>query len=106
MGPQGPPGSDTLANLSQLASAVVSLRAYLTALVPVTPFHVKSHSGVLENELVDQVAKAAARSPEDVYESCLPSVLACEILCAPTSSVGLAVAGPLRGFACSFCHAL
>ena len=72
-GLQHPPRTDSRGNMSGLAAFVVSLRLCLSALVDVVPCHVRSHTGVLENELVDQLAKAASRSPENPCARCLPT---------------------------------
>ena len=58
--------------MAPLPAVVASLRLCLTAQATVTCRHVKSHSGILGNELVDQLAKAAARTQEDMYNRCLP----------------------------------
>ena len=73
LGFQRPPGTDAFAMVPPLAAFTVSLRLCLSALAEVIPRHTKSHSGILGNELVDQLAKAASRSAEDFYTRCLPT---------------------------------
>ena len=73
MGLQRPPEAGTQSNMTKLAAVVTSLRLCLSSLAPVTARHVKSHSGILGNELVDQLAKAASRMLEDYYHRCWPT---------------------------------
>ena len=58
-----------------LSATLVALRLCVTTCVHVTPAHIHTHSGVLGNVLVDQLAKAAARHPEDPRSRCLPEWL-------------------------------
>ncbi|CAE7432948.1 unnamed protein product [Symbiodinium sp. CCMP2456] len=58
------------ASLPALAS---SLRQYLSAIVSVDHAHVLGHSGVLPNELVDQLAKRSRKCPESLWDRCMPS---------------------------------
>ena len=60
---------------SPLAQLVVYLRQYLEAQACVTHGHVHSHRGHPANELVDQMAKRAARQPPDHWDKCLPTWL-------------------------------
>ncbi|CAE7219920.1 Pol, partial [Symbiodinium sp. CCMP2456] len=56
-----------------LGTAAMLLRQTLTTRVPVSHRHVKGHSGVLANELCDQLAKRARRHPESLYDRLLPT---------------------------------
>ena len=56
-----------------LPAFVTDLRLCASAQVYLVPGHVKSHSGVLGNEMVDVLAKRAGRSQACLYERCLPT---------------------------------
>ena len=62
-----PPGTDTALQLTPL-----SLRLCLAAQATVAHRHVRAHTGILGNEIVDVLAKEAARQAESVFERCLP----------------------------------
>ena len=55
-----------------LASFCVSLRHYVQTSVRLTHAHVSGHSGQIQNEFVDQLAKQARRQPSDAWDRCLP----------------------------------
>ena len=56
-----------------LPAFVTDLHLCASAQVYLVPGHVKSHSGVLGNEMVDVLAKRAGRSQACLYERCLPT---------------------------------
>ena len=56
-----------------LAETAVSLRQLAETRVPLSHRHVFGHSGVLGNELADQLAKRARRFVEDPWCRCLPN---------------------------------
>ncbi|CAE7837830.1 tyrP-A [Symbiodinium sp. CCMP2592] len=62
----------TGAEYRPIASFCVYLRQYVQTLVRLEHFHVQSHSGQIQNEFVDQLAKQARRRPTDVWDRCLP----------------------------------
>ena len=65
--PAGVSGRD-----NSLAVFVCSLRQCLEARVQVGHRHVRGHAGIIENELVDQLSKAARLNREAFYDRCLP----------------------------------
>ena len=56
-----------------LAAFCSHLRQYAEQLLWVYHSHVKSHTGCVPNELVDQMAKRIRRQGDSVWERCLPS---------------------------------
>ena len=79
------PGTDSAHRTTTLSMLITSLRHAVDALVPVVPMHVRSHTGVLGNEVVDVLAKDASMSHQDFYQRCLPlwpARLAAHPLCA------------------------
>ena len=77
-GISSPPGSSAGrlgpdSTATPLSDAATLLRFCACELVQLTHRHVKGHSGVLENELSDQLAKAAARVREPSTDRCLPT---------------------------------
>ena len=58
--------------MPSLPAFVTDLRLCASSQVHLIPGHVKSHSGIIGNEMVDVLAKQASRFPECCYERCLP----------------------------------
>ena len=56
-----------------LPAFVTDLRLCAVAQVEITPGHVRSHTGVLGNEVADVLARHAAQQWENCYQRCLPS---------------------------------
>ena len=70
-----PPGTNSALQTSRLSAVTASLRQCLETRTQVLHRHVKSHSGILGNEIVDVLAKNASKLAEGVgpAERCLPS---------------------------------
>ena len=67
------PAQPDIAGSPQLAINLVCLRQLAQATLRTQHRHVKGHSGQLENEYADQLAKKARRESSDIYNRMLPT---------------------------------
>ncbi|CAE7409934.1 unnamed protein product [Symbiodinium sp. CCMP2456] len=67
---------EALSEVPALSVFAGHLRQYADQLSNVSHAHIKSHTGCVPNELVDQQAKCARRAPDSIWERCLPQWLA------------------------------
>ena len=72
-GASRPVGVDPRSPYHHLARLAVDLRQYVSVRAQIRHSHIRSHQGVLGNELADAQAKFARKQPESPYDRCLPT---------------------------------